>query len=138
MNSSLNNLPSMNASQQQHMGFNASVGMPKPASAAPPPVLTSQPTNARPHGPQPVSIVSNPHSVYSSASNPRGRTAVVGPPVPPPGSPMVASQRDAKRPMGHMPMAPDPPGFHNNAPMGTHMSADRDLDRDSRGRDRDR
>lgn len=127
----------MNTSQQQHLGFNPSVGMQKQSSAPPPPVLTSQAPNARPHGAQPVTIVSNPHSVYSGGNNPRGRPNV-GAPVPPPvgvGTPMVAPQRDPKRPMAHMPMVPDPPGFMGNAPVSGLMSSDRDLDRE-RGRDR--
>ncbi len=127
----------MNTSQQQHLQqFNPSVGMQKQSSAPPPPVLTSQAPNARPHGAQPVTIVSNPHSVYSGGNNPRGRP--IGAPVPPPvgvGTPMVAPQRDPKRPMAHMPMVPDPPGFMGNAPVSGLMSADRDLDRE-RGRDR--
>lgn len=132
ISSSLNSLPSISTSQQQHMGFSTSVGLQKQANAPPPPppLLTSQSGNARPHGAQPVTIVSNPHSVYSGGNNPRGRVSNVGAPVPAPGNSIGNPQRDTKRPLGHMPLVPDPPSFISNAPVTGLISSERELERD--------
>ena len=137
LNSSLNNM----SSQSQHMGFNSGVGMQKQTSAPSQQGLTSQPNQTRLHGAQPVTIVSNPHSVYSGGSGARIRPPNVGPGVPPPVTPMVANQqRDPKRPMSGMPLPPEPPPFGGNSSVSGIISSDRehrDLDRD-RCRERER
>jgi len=135
LNNSMNNSvgvapPVSSYSSQQHLGFNP--GIMKQSGAPPPPVLSSQSGSGRPHA-QPVTIVSNPHSVYSGAippgATPRGRGSAI--PVPP-GNPMVNQSRDAKRPISQMgmSMAPDPPQFGNNSGLQGLMSSDRDLDMD--------
>lgn len=140
LNSSLNNMSNINASQSQHMGFNSNVGMQKQ-----PPGPPSQSNPTRMHGPQPVSIVSNPHSVYSGGNNPRIRPPNVGPGpgIPPPVPPTLTPQQrePPKRTMG-MHVAPDPPPYtSNSSSMSSLMpSSDRDhrdIDRD-RCRERDR
>ncbi|CAL8126672.1 unnamed protein product [Orchesella dallaii] len=128
------------SSQQQHLGFNP--GIMKQSGVPPPPVLSSQSGPVRPHCAQPVTIVSNPHSVYSGVTNSRGRGTTIGG-APPPGNPMVNQSRDGKRPISQMGMSmpPEPPQFGNNSLPGL-MSNDRDLDidrnRDSREHPRER
>lgn len=130
----LSSMSSMNANQNQHMAYSNQ----KPF-APPPPVLSSQANPIRQHGAQPVTIVSNPHSVYSGAAgNQRGR---VNAPValPTPTSHHTPHNR-GDPPKGNMGMPiQDPPPFMSQSVSSGINSSDRDRDMDrDRGRESER